>query len=89
MTTSPNSPSTIDTDSLQEVLLRIQNIQLAVLFGSLAKETANSQTGNFKKEEAILALKEKLILKYWQIEGLNEYLDGISKRAFQDLCGDI
>jgi len=44
MTTSPNSPPAIDNASLQEVLLRIQNIQLAVLFGSVAKETANSDS---------------------------------------------
>ena len=44
MTTLPNSPPAIDNASLQEVLLRIQNIQLAVLFGSVAKETANSDS---------------------------------------------
>ena len=44
MITSPNSPPVIDNVSLQEVLLRIQNIQLAVLFGSVAKETANSDS---------------------------------------------
>ena len=54
-----------------------------------AKETAYSQTGSFKKEEAKLALKAKLILKYWQIDGLNEYLDGISELAYQELCGDV
>ena len=44
MTTSPNSPPAIDNASLQEVLLQIQNVQLAVLFGSVAKETANSDS---------------------------------------------
>ena len=44
MTTLPNSPPAIVNASLQEVLLRIQNIQLAVLFGSVAKETANSDS---------------------------------------------
>ena len=44
ITTLPNSPPAIDNASLQEVLLRIQNIQLAVLFGSVAKETANSDS---------------------------------------------
>ena len=44
MTTSQNSPPAIDNASLQEVLLQIQNVQLAVLFGSVAKETANSDS---------------------------------------------
>ena len=44
MITSPNSPPAIDNASLQEVLLQIQNVQLAILFGSVAKETANSDS---------------------------------------------
>lgn len=53
-----------------------------------SKESEIAKKGTFNKSEAILALKARYILKYWQIDGLSEFLDGVANSAFQNLCGD-
>ena len=71
-------------------LLSIPDTDLLNLGWSLcqAKEKQLSDKGAFNKSEAVIALKAKLVLRYWQINGLSEFLDGISERTYQNLCGD-
>jgi hypothetical protein len=53
-----------------------------------SKETELSKSGSFNQSDIILAMKARFVLKYWQIDGLSEYLDGVANSAFQNLCGD-
>lgn len=71
-------------------LLAIPDTDILNIGWSLCK-SKNSQvakTGSFNQTEAVFALKARYILKYWQIDGLSEFLDGIANRAFKNLCGD-
>lgn len=70
-------------------LLQIPDTDLLNLGWSLCKAKAAefSKTGAFDEKAAILAMKAKFILRYWQIDGLSEFLDGVGSRALQNLCG--
>ena len=52
-----------------------------------AKNQAISKSGNFSKEEIINAYQSKFVLKYLNVAGLDTYIDGIAKKAFDKLCG--
>lgn len=52
------------------------------------KESSIAKTGAFNQADAIFALKSKFILRYWNIGGLSEFLDGVSERALLNMCGD-
>ena len=71
-------------------LLAIPDTDLLNLAWSLcqAKESQIAKDGTFNKAQTMLALKARLVLRYWQIDGLSEFLDGISERTFKILCGE-
>ena len=70
-------------------LLQIPDTDLLNLGWSLckAKDAEYSKSGAFDEKAAIMAMKAKFVLRYWQIDGLSEFLDGVSARALQNLCG--
>lgn len=71
-------------------LLLIPDTDLLNIGWSLCKQkdAAKSNNGSFSQTEATFALKAKFILRYWQIDGLSEFLDGVAANAYQNLCGD-
>lgn len=51
-----------------------------------AKKKSINESGTFSKEEIIKAHQGSLLLRYWQIKGLNVFLEGLGERAFENLC---
>lgn len=51
-----------------------------------AKKKSIEKSGTYSKEEIIKAHQGSLLLRYWQINGLNVFLEGLGERAFENLC---
>lgn len=50
------------------------------------KDTAIAKTGEFDTQEIINAHQAKLLFRYPFVAGLNEFVDGIGKKALETLC---
>lgn len=53
-----------------------------------AKKEVMTKSGKYSRKEIIETFQATFVLRYFYINGLSDYLDGVAQSAFDQLCGE-